>query len=216
MPANLPQHIAFLLSKIEGTRCWYASSGGCVGSSFQLALGDKIPRPGMLANNTQTDEYRRYEGEIGILVWCAWRLDRLNGSATSWDSDEPTIENGLKPLVGSRIEKIDVDVNSWDAIIKLFDGLTLNIFCDHISTESSFDGNWELWVRDTLCAFGPGSANKIEMQKSQLSELSPVIGERGGVSPLFLSLKWPISETGGLRPPARQTPTCLNTSSDPR
>src|SRR5216683_1248657 len=95
------------IGSIKALDCWYVSCGA-TGSTFQLALGGKIPRTDILQNPDHTDEYRRFEGEANLLVWCVWRLDASDGPLTSWDDTKQGIEQGLAKLVGTRVESIDL------------------------------------------------------------------------------------------------------------
>jgi len=63
------------LRRLEGQVCWNISAGGAAGSSFSMALGDRFPRKRELQNPQASEEYRHFEGEYTLLVWCSWRLD---------------------------------------------------------------------------------------------------------------------------------------------
>src|SRR2546430_12818252 len=64
-----------VIQALLGKPCWYVSCGGSVGATFQLAFGAKIPRDHVVNNRAHSDEYRHFEGEANLLVWCTWRLD---------------------------------------------------------------------------------------------------------------------------------------------
>jgi hypothetical protein len=142
--------------------CWKVSCGGAAGSTFQLALGEKVRLPIPSKKAKYTDRFPEFEGEASILVWCAWRLDGLNGPLTSWDDTAQAVEEGLKKLVGEKIESIDLIPPAWDATITLSNSFCLRVFCDHVPGDPSFDGNWDLRIRNTAIAFGPGAAYREE------------------------------------------------------
>ncbi|MBV9123746.1 MAG: hypothetical protein JO112_10350, partial [Planctomycetes bacterium] len=120
------------------------SSGGGAGSTFQLALGGKVRRPLPLKNPAHAEDFRQFEGEVSLFVWCAWRLDALDRPVTSWDDTEESVAAGLEQLVGSRIDTIEVVPPAWDMTLKFSNSLWLRVFCDHVPGEPSFDGNWDL------------------------------------------------------------------------
>jgi hypothetical protein len=72
-----------MVDSLRELPCWYVSCGGAVGPSFQLALGNRVLRNRPLKNSAHPDEFRRFEGEANLLVWCSWRLDGSEGPRTS-------------------------------------------------------------------------------------------------------------------------------------
>ncbi|MBY0526657.1 MAG: hypothetical protein K2R98_24890 [Gemmataceae bacterium] len=115
-------------------------------------------------NRTQSEEFRQFEGEANLLVWCSWRLDGMNGPLTSSDDVPDAIVRELSKLIGSTTESVSVTPPAWDLDIRFSNGLTLRVFCDHVPGEPSLDGNWDLW-RQGLAAFvGPGARYRIEVQ----------------------------------------------------
>lgn len=153
-----------LVKSLVGLRCWYVSCGGAAGTTFQLALGNKVPRRVPLKNSAHTEEYRHLEGEASILVWCVWRLDGPAGPLTSWDDAEANVASQLEKLVNQKIESIDVQPPAWDVTLHFSGDLTLQVFCDHVPGDPSFDGNWQIRYRDQIAAVGPGT--KVGMEKS--------------------------------------------------
>src|SRR5262249_7129167 len=79
MSKTIPEELWRLLSSLKGLECWYVSCGGAAGSTFQLSLGEKVRRSVQLKNPAHSEEFRQFEGEAAIFVWCAWRLDALDG-----------------------------------------------------------------------------------------------------------------------------------------
>ena len=152
-----------LRSRLIGMPCWYVNAGGnYVGSTFSLALGGQVPRERPLANPRHPEEYRKYEGEANLIVWCAWRLDGPDAPETSSDDTESAIQSGLERLVGSRIVDVIVERPAWDLRILFSPFHRLQVFCDHVPGAPSFDGNWELHLKDQAFFFGPGSKMEVE------------------------------------------------------
>jgi hypothetical protein len=150
------------MDSLRGLRCWYVSSGGAAGSTFELALGNKVPRPVLLKNPTVTEEFRHFEGEANLLVWCAWRLDGVDAPLTSWDDTPANVQTHLGHLVGAAVEAVTIVPPAWELTIRFSGNLTLRVFCDHVPPEPSFDGNWELWRSDVALLVGPGARYVVE------------------------------------------------------
>ena len=153
-------------TRLVGRRCWYVSAGGKVGATFSLAFGDRVLRKTPLANECHTEEFRRYEGEANVYIWCTWRIDTpLEPLSSSDDSDE-NIESVLHSLVGCTVTSVNVDMPGWDLHLEFSSGVVLNVFCDHVPREPSFDGNWELHSQDLVLYFGPGARVEVENVES--------------------------------------------------
>lgn len=159
---TIPGELARAVSTLTGMECWYVSCGGAAGSTFSLSFGQRIPRATPLRNTAHTDEFRQFEGEAALYVWCTWRLDDTDGPATSWDDTDESVDRGLNRLIGSRIVSIDVLAPAWDLSIRFSNSLHLRVFCDHVPGSPSFDGNWDLRTENGSIAVGPGSKYRTE------------------------------------------------------
>ena len=154
-----------LRSRLIGMPCWYVSAGGKhVGSTFSLALGGQIPRHTPLTNQAHSDEFRNYEGEANIVVWCTWRLDGPDAPESSSDDTEEGIQAALQGLGGARIVDVIIERPAWDLRLLFSPFHRLWLFCDHVPGEPSFDGNWELHAKDKAYYFGPGTALEVEQR----------------------------------------------------
>ena len=145
-----------LLNALMNLNCWHVGVGEATGSSIHLALGAKVRRRVPLRSLPQNDEYREYQGEASILVWCTWRLDSVVAPIASSDLSPNALSLALGVLIGKRVLEVAVLAPAADLWIKLSDGLELRVFCDHIPGNPSFDGNWQVRVRDVIVAAGPG------------------------------------------------------------
>jgi hypothetical protein len=155
-----------VIDALFGKPCWYVSCGGAAGPTFQLAIGGKIPRQCPLRNDAHSEEYRQFEGEANLLVWCTWRLDDARGPVTSSDDSDKGIDSGLNRLVGAAITDAAIDLPGWDLQVGFSNGLRLRVFCDHVPGDPSFDGNWELWLPDRVISVGVGSVCDVESRLS--------------------------------------------------
>lgn len=168
MDTNGRPDLLSLLHSIRGLPCWYVSTGGAAGSTFQLALGGKVLRQVPLRNAAHPEEYRKFEGEVSLLVWCAWRLDSVDAPLTSWDDAEAGVANGLGKLVGRVVESAEAAPPAWDLTVRFSGDLTLHLFCDHVPGDPSFDGNYDLRRDDVIVAVGPGPRLCIEQRSESV------------------------------------------------
>jgi hypothetical protein len=164
MNKTIPEELAKILPSLTGLECWYVSCGGAAGSTFQLSLGRKITRAVPLRNTAHSEEFRRFEGEIGLYVWCAWRLDGSDGPLTSWDDTNESVDRGLNELIGSCIVSLEIFPPVWDLNIRFSNSLSLRVFCDHVPGSPSFDGNWDLRTERLSIAIGPGTQYRTELR----------------------------------------------------
>lgn len=154
-----------LRSYLIGMPCWYVACGGKhVGSTFSLALGGKILRQAPLMNPSHPEDYRKYEGEANLVVWCTWRLDGPDAPETSSDDTDAAIQSVLQRLTGSRIVDVIIERPAWDLRILFSPFHRLQVFCDHVPGEPSCDGNWELHMKEQSFYFGPGTAMEVEQR----------------------------------------------------
>jgi hypothetical protein len=161
-----------LVRSLEGLPCWYVSCGGCTLPTFQLALGDKVRRAVALKNLAHPEEYRHYEGEANLLVWCTWRLDGPEGPLTSSDDTADAITRNLDRLRDAKVRSASLTPNTWDLRVSFRNRLKLTVFCDHVPGDPSFDGNWELWLRNLSLIVGPGNRWSVE-ERSDLPAAPP-------------------------------------------
>lgn len=158
-----PDINATLRKMLVGLDCWYVAAGGKnVGSTFSLAFGARIPRKFPSNNVAHSDEFRNYEGEANLLVWCTWRLDGIDATVTSSDDTEQNILMGLAGLVESKIVDVLVEHPGWDLRLLFSPFHQLRVFCDHVPGSPSFDGNWEMHTLNEIYSFGPGTIMGLE------------------------------------------------------
>ena len=146
-----------LLDALVGKPCWHVSAGGPTAPSFVLVLGGRVARDVPLTNPAQPPEFRNSRGEVELLVWSSWRLQR--GSSVLATSDQG--EAGMQPLrslVGGVVERVICAAPAWDLTIRFADATELVTFSDHLEPGASIEANWELWARGRYLRAGPGDA----------------------------------------------------------
>ena len=148
------------LAKFAGAECWHVSRGGPTAPSFELALGKKIPRTTPLKNLSQPPVFRFNDSELGILVWCSWRLIDDQEIVASSCEGGLMIEH-LDRLLGREVEQIHL-IGQWDLRLEFDAGARLDVFCDRPLTDETLSDNWELWTHDQEVSIGPGLRLNIE------------------------------------------------------
>jgi len=158
---SIDKTLSRLTDNLLDKKCWYVSCGGSAGPTFSLAVGNKIPRVKPLANKNHSEDFRFYEGEIAIYVWCTWRLEGKDGPLSSSDDSDKRISKALSQLIGEEILRFEIERPCWDLTIRFSGNKVLRVFCDHVSDNASFDGNWEVCWRQKCHFFGPGIRYKM-------------------------------------------------------
>lgn len=160
------------LNLVVGMKVWHVGASESTGSSFHLALGNKLLRSVPLRKAREDDEYGEFEGEASILVWCTWRLDGPTSPIASSDESPEVLARALEILIGQEILEVVALPPAGDLCICFSNDLTLRVFCDHIPGDPSFDGNWQVRVRRAVVAAGPGYQWQLSDASSQQSSSS--------------------------------------------
>lgn len=146
-----------LLDAMVGQPCWHVSAGGSTAPSFVLVLGGRVPRDVPLTNPAQPDDFRQSRGEVELLVWSSWRLQRGPSVLATSDQGEAGMA-AVRALVGAVIESVACAAPAWDLTIRFSDETELVTFSDHLEPGGSIEANWELWARGRYLRAGPGEA----------------------------------------------------------
>lgn len=152
----IPDGITSRLATAVGNRCWHVGAGGHVGSSFSLALGERIRRDRPLRHAPESDKSRLFEGEFRFLVWCSWRLEGRDGPVTSSDQEQENLVKGLQLIEGNTLVEAVASPPAWDLCLTFSGALRLVVFCDHLRGDASIEQNWEFWHRGEALLVGPG------------------------------------------------------------
>ncbi len=147
-----------ITSALLGRKCWRVFCGGSVGTTFQLALGRVLLRhPGV--GKRKLSGLSRYEGEIGLLVWCSWRLDSPRGPVTSSEDESPALVEGLKLLEGKKTLRVSIR-DGWYMRLDFSGGLTLAIFPNQVGSRESL--NWSAWTPHKHYSIGTDLICEVE------------------------------------------------------
>jgi hypothetical protein len=142
---------------LRGVQCWYVNAGGAAASSFSLSFGNRILRGSPLKNPTATNEFRAFEGEFSLYVWCSWRLETADQAVASSDQDNELSTIELEKLAGLTVTALDIDQRTTDLVLT-FGDLVLRVFSDHLPVSPSYPANWEFYARGSVLRAGPGFA----------------------------------------------------------
>ncbi len=161
----MQESIVETLRSLIGRRIWAASGGPSTGSVIAIEIGDRRERQLPLSNPRISEELRRYEGEFGLFITCAWRLEVAQtvvcGSESRNESDGE-IAGGIDRLVGRTITQIDVDERALDFALILDRGeARLSVFCDVVDGDA-WQENYHLTLADWLLIVGPRSILRRE------------------------------------------------------
>lgn len=154
-----------LLHKLVGLECWHVNAGGAAGSTFSLALGERVLRDEPLRNPSVSAQFRKYTGAANLYVWCAWRLDASDPNLVASSDQSPRVfKRRLQSLLKQRVRRASASPPAHDLSLE-FDQATLRVFCDHVPPNPTFDGNWELVTGAASVEIGPGYSVNISIPR---------------------------------------------------
>jgi hypothetical protein len=136
------------LDSIVGKQCWGVTGGGAAGSVIKLSIGNKIPKLSALTNPLLSEDLRKYDGEIELMITCSWRLDSDDEVVCSWTdehSDGGPMLSGLDKLLGRRIKRVAVSRPAMDLCIEFEGMLILKVFCDRTNRDQDSE-NYVLFL----------------------------------------------------------------------
>lgn len=153
-----------ILGKLNGLACWSYVAGPGTGSVVALDFGQKIQRSRPLRNPSLTHEQRHFEGEISIIVECAWRIDSpirvLGGSADDNRQGGPML-NALDKLIGSRVEGVRALAPGYDLLVVFEEDLRLGVFAVETNLDENID-NYSIFTGESVLTVGAGSRLREE------------------------------------------------------
>ncbi len=143
------------LNLFIGKPVWAVSGGGAAGTTISISVGDKIRRDKRVANPALSEEEREYEGELCLLVMCAWRVE-IEGTGIvsgSRDSDDEIMLSGPRKLIGGTITEMLVD-SLLDLLVVLSGDVRLRLFCNRHMEDPNLDACYMLFIRkEEACAW---------------------------------------------------------------
>ncbi len=166
--SDLESKLKLEIHNLVGKECWGTVAGEGAGSFISLEIGDKIPRRKLVDNSALEMIVRNYEGEYGLSIECAWRLDSdKEVICGSWDdnSKKGKMLQGLNLLVGRHITRVDLLKPAWDLTVEFSDSLILKIFCDQTNEEDEND-NYMLFTSTEILVIGSRGRLDFEQRDS--------------------------------------------------
>lgn len=148
-----------IVLRLLGMKVWFVNAGGAAGSSFSISFGEKRPRDLPLRNPSVSEEFRKFEGESTLYVWCTWRLESKDEVVSS-DQEPPQFIPLLEELVGQHVTAVKAIGNCFDLDL-VFGDYRLYVFCDHVPPDPSFSINWEMVFPSTNVIVGPGFETEV-------------------------------------------------------
>jgi hypothetical protein len=134
------------LNLLIGKPVWAVRHGA--GSCLLVDLGDKVPRPMISRARGSHEGDREYQGELTLMILCAWRIE-LEGAGIvsgSGDLEDETLLSGPMKLIEQTAT--EVSVNSFlDLVVVFSNGLRLVLFCDQRTDDLDAERCYTLFVR---------------------------------------------------------------------
>ena len=133
----------FLESALNET-VWAAITGSRGDYVLSLQLGARERRSARLANPRLNFLQRTYEGSIGFLIECPWRLDGPQGVLLSYVSalelENSEAVGDVPEFVDLTLESFTLEGSPWDLDLYFSGGHRLRCFCAEIATGD--DNTW--------------------------------------------------------------------------
>lgn len=139
-----------------GKKCWSVGYGELLACSIGLDFGARLRRLHPLRNTACSPEKREYDSEVGLILWCPWRLDGKTTPLASSDQHCDVFGKVLDELIGKTVIAAQAWPPAWDMRVRFDGDIELCVFCEYIPGDPSFDGNWDLAVRELIVSVGPG------------------------------------------------------------
>lgn len=127
---------------LVGKMCWKIVAGTNTGSVIDLHLGKKLPVRTPIHPALATDPCSHYQGELGVFIECAWRLDAEDRIICGWGEDfsvEGPLGKGLHRIVDQEVEQVSVHQPAFDLALHFSNALVLRIFCDQTEPSEESD-----------------------------------------------------------------------------
>ena len=155
------------LRSMVGKKCWGTFGGYGTGSRFVISCGAYVKDPDMmLRSELLLESDPVVNGEYGLFIECAWRIDSahevlVSGQALlmrgSTEFNMQAIE-ATQVLVGREITGCSLGHPGLDMNLEFGEDLTLRIFCD----QTRDDDNYTLFAREDAFVVGERSILRRE------------------------------------------------------
>lgn len=164
MDAKIVDEMRVSLHRLLHQECWGIGAGEGTGSVLNLHIGEKLLRQTPVANPYLANDLQKYEGEMGLFIECAWRVDSdvevMCGSGESNINHGLMIE-GLGKITGHKIEHFDLLLPAYDLILHFSNSLTLRVFCDQTELTGEND-NYSIFFPEVIYVVGSRSEVRRE------------------------------------------------------
>lgn len=130
---------------------WMVIGGGRVqGTVVELGFGGRIPRSPSIPNPKLPEEYRDFNAEFGLMIYCAWRVE--SGDEILAGCYETTEEGAcdvspVESLIGRTVVHAKVSQPGFDLKIEFNDGRRIALFCDQTEED---EANYSFFVDDLV------------------------------------------------------------------
>lgn len=142
MEEHLVEEFLATARSLVGKTCWKIVAGTNTGSVIDLHLGKKLPIRTPIHPTLATDPDSHYQGELGVFIECAWRLDAEDEIICGWGEDFSAgspLSKGLHLLLHQAVERVCIRRPALDLSLHFSNSLVLRVFCDQ--TEPSEDND---------------------------------------------------------------------------
>jgi hypothetical protein len=155
---NMTSALNTAILRLKLLEVWEVTAGPASGTSISIQIGRKHNLKVPLTNPRLREDQRFFEGEIGLLIECPWRLHSRTAVICSWSDDNsidgPMVTGLHNSLLGSPIEHVKMSKTTLDLFLSFANGVHLTIFCDSANTD---DDNYSVFDRRFIYTVGPRS-----------------------------------------------------------
>jgi len=162
-------NVESLLQSSIGETIWSAIVGGTNDYVLSLQMGEREARSARLANPRLSFLQRTYEGSVGFLIECPWRLDGpeqpICSNLSVLDRDERTLEEFGWLFMDLTVKSFEFDPRAGDLQLYFASGDRLSVFAAEVQAprtmpkksgladrgvrrrrpQSSRRNNWSFW-----------------------------------------------------------------------
>jgi len=125
-----------LIRQLSGMAAWRSKAGNGTGSIFTIEFGNPLPTIGT-------------QGELSLMVYCAWRIVEPGHVLCSWhDDSEEIIAPNLAAI--EKLVVLEANLSAWnDLNIRFINGRELQIVND-FSIHHGFDTSWFITHKEEI------------------------------------------------------------------
>jgi len=208
--ADHTARLEWLLSQLVGAECFSSIVGEAEDYAVVLHIGERQRRSLRLANPRLSFLQRTYEGSMGFLVECPWRIEHPDGvAATCFDprGEAQAGTQAVEALVGQTVQHVEVLDPGYDLVLRMSQGWVLRAFCletDRVAApppkeaeqaaarrfvppppaKSARRRNWSVWTPEGTWVVGPRGGLEPEPAEEGAAPRSPLVGVDDGLSNL--------------------------------